>query len=184
MRKLLLTLLTVMACLTTSAQMLSVNTDLATDLLQTPSLGFELVAGERSSVGVNVMGNYKPWGKDMKLIAVQPEYRYYFSGRPMHHYFVGAGGVGASYDISWKGKVYNGSAIGLGLTFGYVFSLSRRICIDCHAGFGAVYYKHKEYFEHDPYDADFSIGGVERTNSEGYCLMPTRIGVSLSYILK
>jgi len=115
---------------------------------------------------------------------VKPEYRYYFSGRPMYRQFVGIGGVGASYDITWKGKVYNGSALGLGITFGYVFPITHRLNIDCHAGFGAIYYKHKEYFEKDNYDLDYSVGGVQRTNAEGYTLLPTRIGVSVTYILK
>ncbi len=184
MKKLLLIFLIVMGCRNADAQMLAVNTDVATDLLMTPSLGFELVTGERSTVGVNVLGCSKPWGKDIRLIGVQPEYRYFFSGRPMHREFVGIGGIGASYDITWKGKVYDGLALGVGLTFGYVFSITHRLNIDCHAGFGAIMYRHKEYFENDKYDTDYSIGGIERANAKGYVLLPTRIGVSVSYILK
>lgn len=184
-KKLLLMVLIALGCRTTAdAQMLSVNTDAVADLMMAPSLGFELVTSNRSTVGVNVLGAYKPWGKDIRLIGVQPEYRYYFSGRPMHHEFVGIGGVGASYDITWKGKVYDGMALGMGLTFGYVFNITKRLNVDCHAGFGAIMYRHKEYFENDKYDADYSIGGVERTNAKGYVLLPTRIGVSLTYILK
>lgn len=183
-KKLLLIFLIVMGCRNADAQMLAVNTDVAADLLMTPSVGFELVTGERSTLGVNVLGNYKPWGKDIRFIGVQPEFRYFFSGRPMHREFVGIGGVGASYDITWKGKVYNGLALGLGLTFGYVFNLTHRLNIDCHAGFGAIMYRHKEYYENDKYDEDYSVGGTGRTNAKGYVLLPTRIGVSVSYILK
>ena len=75
-------------------------------------------------------------------------------------------------------------AFGIGATFGYVFNITHRLNIDCHAGFGAVVYRHKEYFVNDNYDLDYSIGGVERTNANGYALLPTRIGVSVSYILK
>src|SRR5574344_2148708 len=127
-------------------------------------------------------GNCKPWGKDMKIIGVQPEFRYFFSGRTFHKMFVGIGGIGASYNVHWSGKVYDGQAIGLGMTFGYVLNLSQRLNLDFHAGFGGVYYKRKEYYENDQYDEDYSIGGVERANSQGYYLMRTRIGVSLSYI--
>ena len=184
MKKILLILLAAMACRNADAQMLAVNTDVAADLLMTPSIGAELVTGNSSTLGVNVLGNYKPWGKDIRLIAVQPEYRYFFSGRPMHREFVGIGGVGASYDITWKGKVYDGMALGVGLTFGYVFSITHRLNIDCHAGFGAIMYRHKEYYENDKYDTDYSVNGIERTNAKGYVLLPTRIGVSVSYILK
>lgn len=184
MKKLLLIFLIALGCRNADAQMLAVNTDVAADLLMTPSLGLELVTGERSTLGVNVLGNYKPYGKDIRFIGVQPEFRYFFSGRPMHREFVGIGGVGAAYDITWKGKVYNGLALGLGLTFGYVFNITHRLNIDCHAGFGAIMYRHKEYFENDRYDEDYSVGGIQRTNAKGYVLLPTRIGVSVSYILR
>ena len=102
----------------------------------------------------------------------------------MHSFFVGAGALWTDYDIHWKGKVYEGQAMGLGMTFGYVFTLTRRINIDCHAGFGMIGYKHKEYFENDFYDEDYLINGLPRTNADGYTLLPTRIGVSISYIIK
>ncbi len=166
------------------AQMLSVNTDVVQDVLLTPNVGFELVTGERTTVCLNVFGNYKPWGVDMKIVGVQPEFRYFFSGRPMHGPFFGIGGIAASYDIHWKSKIYDGTALGAGLTFGYVFSLARRINVDCHAGFGPVFYKHKEYFDNDFYDEEFIDGNIQRANANGYWLLPTRIGVSVSYILK
>ena len=184
MRKLLLILLVIMASAHARAQMLAVSTELTNDLLQTPSLRFELVTGERSSLGIHAYANHNPWGKQMRMVGVQPEYRYYFSGRPMHSFFVGAGALWTDYDIHWKGKVYEGQAMGLGMTFGYVFTLTRRINIDCHAGFGMIGYKHKEYFENDFYDEDYLINGLPRTNADGYTLLPTRIGVSISYIIK
>lgn len=184
MKKLVLTILIAMSGICAKAQMLAVNNDVLMDVMMTPNIGFELVVGERTTVGASIFGNYKPWGKDIKMIGVQPEYRYFFSGRPMHKFFVGAGALLGSYDITWSGKFYDGVALGGGLTFGYVINISNRLNIDCHAGFGAIIYKHKEYFENDNYDIDFSINGMQRTNAKGYYLLPTRIGVSLSYILK
>lgn len=185
MKKLfLIVFVALLGCRNINAQMIAVNTDALMDAMMTPSIGFELVTGGRSTLGLNVQGNHNPWGLDMKMIAVQPEYRYYFSGRSMYRHFIGIGGLGASYDIAWKGKVYKGNAAGMGITFGYVFPISHRWNIDCHAGFGAIFYKQKEYFEHDNYDIDYSIDGAERTNAKGYSLLPTRIGVSISYIIK
>lgn len=165
------------------AQQLAVGTDLMLDLLQTPNIGAEMVVGERATIGLNVFGNYKPWGKDMKMLGVQPEVRYWFGGRPMHKYFVGVGAIGASYDITWKGKIYDGTALGAGITFGYVFNITNRLNIDAHAGFGIISYKHKEYHQYDNY-YDYTHGGVIETNATGNYLLPTRIGVSLTYILK
>ncbi len=184
MKKILLTIAILMASVGMKAQMMAINTDVAMDILMTPNLGFELVTGERTTLGMHVFGNKNPWGKDITMIGAQPEFRYFFSGRPMHREFIGFGAIGTIYDITWAGKVYDGIAIGAGITFGYVMSLSSRLNIDFHAGFGAVAYKHKEYFVDDNYDIDYSIDGVERTNAQGYHLVPTRIGVSLTYIFK
>ena len=120
MKKILFAALLAVASATARAQLVAVSTDVLMDALLTPSVGGELVVGERTSIGLSLFGNHNPWGKTMKIMGLQPEWRYYFSGRPMHRHFVGIGGLGAQYDITWKGKVYDGSAAGIGLTFGYV----------------------------------------------------------------
>lgn len=184
MKKLLIIAIAALSVSYAKAQMVAVNTDLLMDLLATPSGGVELVVGERSTLGLDVMGNYHPWKKNMKMIVVQPEYRYYISGRPMHKHFIGIGALAASYDVRIKGKVHNGTGLGIGLVFGYVANLSKRFNIDFHAGFGAIGYKHKEYSMGDNYDSDYTADGKLSTNATGYYLLPTRIGVSLTYILK
>ena len=184
MKKTLLALLMAAACTTARAQMVAVSTDVLMDALQTPSIGGELVVGERTSVGLSVFGNHNPWGQTMTIVGLQPEWRHYFSGRPMHRHFIGVGAVGAQYDITWKGKVYDGTAVGVGLTFGYVIPLSRRLNIDLHAGLGLIFYRQKEYFEDDSYETDYNYGRTAQSNAKGYCLLPTRIGVSVAYILK
>ncbi len=184
MKKILLAFLLFLSASSLRAQMLAVGTDVLMDALQLPNLGAEMVVGERSVIGLHVFGGYKPWGKDVKVMGVQPEYRWFFSGRPMYRFFLGAGALATSYDVTWAGKVYNGNAVGAGMTFGYVLPLTNRLNVDFHAGFGAIYYRQKEYFEGDFYDEDYSVNGVMRTNATGYTLLPTRIGISLSYILK
>ncbi len=184
MKKLLLTVLMAAAIVQARAQKLAVNTDLLMDACMTPSLGLEMTVGNWSTVGLNVLGNYKPYGKRMKMFGVQPEYRYYFSGRPMHSLFVGIGAVGAFYDVTYKGKVYDGIAYGGGLTFGYVMNITKRLNIDFHAGFAAVGYSRKEYYVGDNYNTDYTIDGISKTNATGYYLMPSRLGISIAYILK
>lgn len=184
MKKLLIVFLLTVAQLPLFAQKLAVGTNVLMDALMIPNLGAEVVVGERSVVGVHGFGTYHPWGKDVRLLGVQPEYRYFFSGRPMNSFFVGVGGLAISYDITWSGKVYDGNAVGGGLTFGYVMPLTHRANLEFYSGFGAVVYHHKEYFEGDFYDTDYSIGGQLHANAQGYFLLPTRFGVSLTYILK
>lgn len=177
-------LITLLTLTDVRAQMLAASTELSSDLLMMPSLGFEMVTGERTTLGISVLGTNKPWGKDVKAIALQPELRYYFSGRPMNHEFIGFGALASNYDITWAGKIYEGSSIGGGLIFGYVLALSKRINLDFHAGFAAIFYRQKEYFVGDHYDTEYPTDGVISTNAHGYTLLPTRIGVSLTYMLK
>lgn len=183
-KKLIVILFALLASVTMKAQMLAVTTDVLHDALMIPSLGFELVTGERTTLGLHAYGAYHPWFTKNKMAVAQPEFRYFFSGRPMSREFVGIAAIGALYHIEWSGKVYEGEAAGLGLTFGYVFSLSHRLNLDVHAGFGFIGYHQKEYFQGDFYDTDFSRNGYLESNAEGYALLPTRFGISLSYILK
>lgn len=184
MKRNLLTIILAMTLGTATAQQLSVNTDVATDLLMAPNLGAELTVGNRSTLGLNVIGAYKPWGKRIKMLGVQPEYRYYVSGRPMHKLFVGIGAVAGFYDATIRGKVYDGIAYGGGLTFGYVLNITKRLNIDFHSGLSVVRYDRKEYYDGDNYNNDYIINGSNKTNATGYYLMPSRIGVSITYILK
>ena len=172
---------------TMRAQMFVVGTEATSDILMAPSIGLELVTGNKTSVALN--GFYCPGSwlgalKDADIKALQPEIRYWFSGRPIQRFFVGAGGIGALYNITHKGKIYDGYALGLGITYGYVINITERLNIDIHSGFGFIYYNRKEYYLHDNYDIDFSDAGQLRANSKGYYLLPTRVGVSVSYTLK
>ncbi|MCM1078713.1 MAG: DUF3575 domain-containing protein [Bacteroidales bacterium] len=159
------------------AQTLAVSTDLLMDGLQTPSLGFELATGNSTSVSLNVMGNYKPWGADMKMVAVQPELRYYLSRRTMARHFVGVCIPFGTYRITGSEKVYDGYGAGIGVTFGYVISLSRRWNIDLHAGVQNFFYQQKEYAK------DEIPENINTHNATGSYFLPTRIGVSIAYIL-
>ena len=185
-RRLLYFILVTLLPLAVRAQLVAVGTDVASDVLMIPCVGVEVVTGNRSSVSLNVSRALKPWWNkdDTKATIIQPEYRYYFSGRPISKWFLGVGGIGAVYDVTWKDKVYDGYALGGGITFGYVHNLSDRLSIDFHSGFGAIYYRRKEYFVHDNFDTDYTVNGAEQANARGYYLLPTRIGVSVTSILK
>ena len=185
-RKILLAvMLTLLTVSTARAQMFAVSTEATSDLLMAPSVGFELVTGNYTSVSLNgLFCQGCLLGKDIKVSALQPEYRYYFSGRPINKWFVGVGALGALFDITWKDKVYDGYALGLGLTYGYVINLNKHWSVDIHSGFGFVYYKRKEYFMHDNYDTYYTVDGQQQANAKGYYLMPTRIGVSVTYLIR
>lgn len=167
------------------AQQIAVKTDVLLDALTAPNLGLEMVCGEKSTVGLSFMGCNKPYGQDVKIFALQPEYRYWINGRPMTREFIGLCALGTSYTINRKNTTYDGLAAGLGLTFGYNYNISKRFNIEGYFGFGAVAYSHREY-RSDALYSDYMDDGETKVshNTTGYVLMPTKIGISVSYIIK
>ena len=170
-------------CPVVRAQMLAVKTDALKWGLMSPNLCVELVTSAKTSLDLSVFGNYKPWGKDVKMLALQPEFRYWFNGRPMVREYVGVSLLATTYDITWGRHIYQGDAVGAGLTFGYVLDVGKRWNIEFYGGFGAFAYFQKQYYVNDNYE-DYESGGGSKNNSDGYTLLPTKIGVSVSYILK
>lgn len=162
---------------TIKAQSLALKTDALWDLAMTPNLGLELVMGNRTSINLSVFGNHKPWGQNIQMYGLQPEFRYWFSGHPMFREFIGVGLLGVNYDIRWKNEIYDGDAYGGGLTFGYAFYLSPHWNLECYGSFGAVWYDQKHYYETDNYKENYR-------NSHGYALIPFKIGVSFVYLFK
>lgn len=166
------------------AQMLTVKTNVALDAIKAPNLGLEMTTGNHTALSLSVFYADNPLiANDSRVSAIQPEWKYYFSGRALHSHYIGIGAIGADYKIHWKNKNYDGNAVGLGLTFGYVWNISKRWNIDFHAGLGAITYKQKEYYDGDNYE-DYAIDGKELANSKGYYLLPTDFGISLAYIIR
>lgn len=168
---------------TLHAQQVAVKTNGLMLLAGTPNLGCELVTGEHSSMDFSVFGHYHPYGLDSKLLGFQPEYRYWFNGRPMIREYIGVAALGATYDMHFGENVYDGDAVGLGITAGYSLSLSKRWNLDFYGGFGAVVFWQKQYYKNDNYEDYFTDGSV-KTNAHGYKLLPVKLGVSISYIIK
>lgn len=165
------------------AQIIAVNTDLVCDGLLAPNFGVELGMTSRSTLSVNALSGSNILFSKTKMTAVQPEWRFYFSGRRMYHHFVGIGLIGATYETKANDRIYNGDGAGAGVTFGYVLPISKHFNIDFHAGCGAFYYRQKEYYN----NADDAISSEEEpmtANSHGVSFVPTRIGISLTYIIK
>lgn len=195
MRKILL-ILTIVALSVTkvSAQIVSINTNAALDAMQAYSFGFELVLNKRSSLAVDGFWGNKIMGKNWKMLAFQPEWRLYFGGRPLFHHYVGAVGILTKYDIEAYSKRYHGHAMGAGMSYGYVWPVTRRLLIDFHTSLGFVARDERNYMVNTPYSDYVRIDKSEEagvyptdeipTNSRATMLCPIKIGVSVSYILK
>ncbi len=163
-----------------AAQQVALRSNALTTVLLTPDLGVELITGEHSSVAVSVFGNWKPYGLDSNLIAVQPQFRWWFGGRPLVREYVGISGLFTSYDIGWKERSYSGLAGGIGFTGGYVLPMGKRWGVEFSGGLGLVWFGQHRGSRHDSF-AD--IDG-DSFNSRGCKLLPMNLGVSFVYIIK
>ena len=177
-----------------SAQIISINTNAMMDAMQAYSFGFELVLNKRSSLAVDGFWGNKIMGRNWKMIAFQPEWRLYFGGRPLFHHYIGAVGILTKYDLEAYSKRYHGHAMGAGLSYGYVWPVTRRLLIDFHTSLGFVgrdernYMADMNYADHanndKPGDSHSNHYVEIPTNSSATMLCPIKIGVSVSYILK
>lgn len=182
-----MTLLVVLllSVVSTYAQRIAVNTDVLMDAFCAPSLGVELTLAKKSTLNVNALYGEKILGKEMRVAALQPEWRAYISGRPMYHHYVGVVGLFASYKLNFDEKCHDGDAFGLGVSFGYVLPIKERLLIDFHASLGGAYYHQKEYMLGEDYDKEHTnLSGYPVANASGSLLIPLRIGISVAYIIK
>ena len=169
------------------AQDIGVKTNILYWATSTPNLGFEFGLGKRTTL--DLAGGYNPWTLDreanrkIRHWMVMPEFRYWFNGRPMVREYVGISALATSYNIKWGEKRYNGDAGGVGLTVGYSLHIMKRMNLEFYGGFGVVLFRHKQYNIYDNLD-DYTADGLGKVNAHGYKLLPTKLGVSISYIIK
>lgn len=166
------------------AQLFAVKTNAASWLACTPDIGFEVIAGEHVSVALSAFGHYKPYGVwDSKMIAVQPEFRYWFNGRPLTREYIGASAALVTYDTQMFRHTYRGNAVSLGVTGGYVFSLGKHWAFELSAGVGVLLFRHKQFITGDDYDEYFHQQ-VTEPNNWGYKLFPSKLNASFIYIIR
>ena len=165
------------------AQQIGVKTNALMWTVFTPNVGCEVVVGERSSVDLMLFGHDRPLGVDSQLFAIQPEYRYWFNGRPMIREFVGATLMAADYAMTINNRHYDGYAFSAGLIGGYAFSLGVDWRLELSGGLALLFFNHKQHYAHDNYD-DYFIEEPVRANAWGYKLFPAKVGVTFTYIIK
>lgn len=172
-----------LAAMPACAQRVSVKTNMAYWAACTPDFGMEFVTGEHSSISFSAFGHYKPYGVwDSKLFAIQPEYRYWFNGRPLTREYIGVIAGYATYDTNIAKMVYRGDAVSLGISGGYVFSLGKRWAFELGAGVGLLGFKQKQYAEGDDYDEFFNK--ASKPNAWGYKLFPSKLSATIIYMIK
>ena len=162
----------------------AVKSNLLLDLTGSISLGAEVKTGERYSFDLSV--SYNPWefnvNRNWKHILVQPEIRYWLC-EPFNGHFFGLHGLYAHYNLSglpfsdyMKNSRLQGDLYGVGLSYGYQWSLSKRWSIEGSFGVG---YVHASYDRYACKTCRDYIG----SESKNY-FAPTKASLSLIYFIK
>jgi len=167
-----------------NAQQLALETDGLMLACMAPNIGLELVTGEKTSLAINALGAYKPYGFDMKGFAVRPEFKFWLAGRPMIREYLGVMGVITSYEMVFDGKIRDGKAMGLGVSGGYSFKLAEKFCLELSAGVGLLYYSQRLYPEGTKYEDLFPGDEPVKDNSRGYSIVPMKLGVTLVWLMR
>ena len=145
--------------------MLNIKTNLLYDAVGFPSLEIEIPIGQRFSI--NAEGAVAWWsGKKRdtfyQLDMLSPEVRWWFGqkSRWQGHY-VGAFGAVGLYDLEWRGsRGYQGNYWSAGLSYGYMFPITKRLSLEAGIGLGVL---NTEYEEYLPIDEHYVYQQTSRT---------------------
>lgn len=144
----------------------ALKTNLLYDAMLMPSLELEWrinhhwsVAGEANVAWWHNDGKHKYY----QVMYLGGECRYWFGKlRPWHGMYAGVMAGGGKYDLENGHKGYKGEASVTGLTFGYMFPITRCLSFDAEIGVGYMFTRFDEYV---PYDGHYIY---QRTKDMNY----------------
>lgn len=128
---------------------LALKTNLLIDALLMPSLEAEWLIRENWSLAAH--GNVAWWNRDSEhryyqLAAIYPEARWWFKTKgPWHGHYLGIFAGGTWYDLENGGRGYQGEGGFVGLSYGYMFPVSRSLSFEVGIGVGYLYTEYEEY---------------------------------------
>lgn len=195
MLKRLMIVVLMLAGVSAFAQKAGIKTNLLYDATTTMNLGVEFGLARKWTLDVS--GNYNPWdfdGRKMKHWLVQPGVRYWLCEKFNGHFF-GLHTHGGQYNfggmLPWgfsDGKMfgiknqniienrYQGWLVGAGISYGYQWILGNRWSLEATLGLGYAYLNYKQY-------PCGKCGKKIKDDHKNY-FGPTKIGISLIYIIK
>jgi len=149
---------------------LAIKSNLLYDAVLMPSLEVEYRFDDHWTV--NAEGVVPWWHNDRKhkyfqIMLLSPEVRYWFKhyhDRPWHGLYAGILGGGGKYDLENGGRGYKGTGWFAGVSFGYMFPVSRNLSFEAGIGVG---YLNTRYEEYVPFEGHYVYQLTKRTNYFG-----------------
>lgn len=150
----------------TPRHLFALKTNAIYDALLMPNLEFEWLFNDKWSVALEA--DVAWWSNDARhkyyqMLMVSPEVRRWFrTPEPWHGMYVGVFAGGGKYDLENGDKGYKGEGGMAGVSFGYMWPISRCFSLEAAVGAGYMYTRYKEYI---PYDGHYLY---QRTKSLNY----------------
>ena len=156
------------------------------DALKIINLGAEV--GLSKKLTLDLYANYNPWTykdqKMMKMLAIQPELRYWFCDKFNGH-FVGFhvhGGVyqAAAINMPWgiwpelEDHRFKGNFFGAGISYGYQWILAKHWNLEGNIGVGYARVKYEQF--------ECKTCGEKVSEGHKNYLGPTKAAISLIYL--
>lgn len=166
----------------------SIKTNILYDLTTSFNLGVEVRTASKYTLDIST--NYNPWtfsgNKKFKHFMVQPEFRYWIC-EPFNGHFWGihalysrynAGGIKLPFIHEQKieSTRYQGNLFGAGISYGYQWLLAPRWNLELTIGAGYAYLDYKAF--------ECRTCGSELYKKDRHYIGPTKLGVSLMYIIR
>lgn len=165
---------------TLSAQRIGVGTNGIYWLAATPNATLHVRMSNRTSINMEFAGrpSLRYGSANLKWLNFSPEVRFWLGKRTgMQHHFIGLAAQAASYRAAWRNDFHKGELLGLGVTYGYDWMLTKRLNLEVTAGLGA--YLNSNNANH---------AMVEGTDSylyeRHYFVAPIKLGVNLIYFIR
>ena len=168
------------------SQVVGVKTNLVMDAMKIINLGAEV--GLSKKLTLDLYANYNPWKykdqKMMKMLAIQPELRYWFCDKFNGH-FVGFhvhGGVyqAAAINMPWgiwpelEDHRFKGNFFGAGISYGYQWILAKHWNLEGNIGVGYARVKYEQF--------ECKTCGEKVSEGHKNYLGPTKAAISLIYL--
>lgn len=128
---------------------MALKTNLLADIALMPSLEAEFLINRSWSVAAH--GAVAWWSKDSEhryyqIATIYPEARWWFSARePWKGHYLGVFAGGTWYDLENGGRGYKGEGGFVGLSYGYMFPIGKRLSLEAGIGAGWLYTEYEEY---------------------------------------
>lgn len=147
---------------------MALKSNLLYDAILMPSLEVEYRFNDKWSLMLEGdMAWWKNTHKDKyyQVATISPEGRYWFkTKKPWHGHFVGVFGGFTWYDLENGNRGYKGEAQMAGLTYGYMFPITRVLSFEASVGVGYLHTKYQEYL---PIDGHFVYQQTSKLNYFG-----------------